>query len=625
MKWLAVLATILGATAMAMADAKVAAGEHPRLVFTKAHVPALIEKSKTPEGQAIVAQLRRVLAQPPKAVDIAYHAAGHGLLHVLGDPAAAQTARDLVEQTLADKIKHSETSPGTARREIPLWNSTYKAIIRTEPAVGVALAYDLCYEAWEPSFRQRVAKALDAKAAELIKGGGEGWNPSPASNWHANTRSGAGICALAVLGDEGAPGSPRNVDDARRGVLAYFEAQAGDRGWTQESFGYYRYPVCHHLLPFIQAWRNVMGDDPFKGTAADWYALFYLQLLLPDPPMGDVPIVNGFGLWENNHWRSGDFAMGMGTLPPEKRAALLWLADPWFGLKGNKSFDVFLPHHAIFALANWPVGVQAVNPEKVLSRAWEDRKKGLYIFRNRWQDGDDIVAVFDMNLNSVSGTGQPEIAGGFRIFGLGGKFAAEGWNPRGRLGESVVIGPIRNAKASGQRLHAELHPDGSGVVSVDLGELYTGKAGGAIRSFAVDYSGACGAPGLFVLADQFADKAARTWTLQTQETPSIHEDGSFTLKARGGSLHGTFVHPPGLRLAVQEGQITLRAAGVEMGQKKAWKLSASGGDGTGYLVVMTLQKDKPPAVRISGKGMEATATVGGVAVRYDGKKIVLEQ
>jgi hypothetical protein len=45
------------------------------------------------------------------------------------------------------------------------------------------------------------------------------------------------------------------------------------------------------------------------------------------------------------------------------------------------------------SFVNWPVGIEPENPESVLPTAMEDRFHGYYVFRNRWQDENDILVT----------------------------------------------------------------------------------------------------------------------------------------------------------------------------------------------------------------------------------------
>jgi hypothetical protein len=578
--------------------------EHPRLVLTRPTLETIRTNAQTPEGRAMVARLRELLAREPRAIDIGFHAAGHGLLHILGDSGAdheAALARTLVERTLSDALTHETAGP--------LWTSRYKMIIRSDPAVGVAFAYDLCHDAWDPAFREKVAAALDAKAQELIRGGGQGWNGSPASNWHANTRSAAGICALSVLGDPGAPQAEASLRAAVNGVRAYFETVSGDRGWTQESFAYYRYPLTHHLLPFLQCHRSVMSANAFAGTPADWLALFDVQLLVPEPRFGHVPIVNGYPLWENNHYRSGDFAMGMGSVPPAKRPALHWLWERWFGMDGDRTFDIGLPHHALFALANYPFETPSANPATVLDRFWADRKKGLFIFRDRWEGRDDFVAVFDMNVAPVAGTGRPECAGGFRIFGLGARWVTAGFED-GRAGENVVQTEGVRPKEGGRLVHAHGGHDGSGTVVVDLSAVY---GGAARRHFSVDYSGRSGAAALFTITDEIPAGRPGTWSLHTFERVEVRAN-TFTLRAADGAVaRGTLLEPARATFVTEEGHGSFQGASGEGEEHPLIRRIKAVGEGR-FRIVLTIDRANIPEV---GTPDGSRVQVGGQTVNFD--------
>ena len=150
----------------------VAPGEHPRLLFRADDVPALRERAKTPEGQAIIARLRTMLGKngegitdnfnetPPhnhnkspkdQPVDTftSWHAAGFGFLYQLtGEQKYADLAKECVELMFAEKIdrdnRYSWFMPGTNMR-----------LSNVLGAMGYA--YDFCYNAWPEDFRQKVA------------------------------------------------------------------------------------------------------------------------------------------------------------------------------------------------------------------------------------------------------------------------------------------------------------------------------------------------------------------------------------------------------------------------------------------------------------------------------------
>jgi hypothetical protein len=121
--------------------------EHPRLFFTKRDVPALRAKAAAPQAQPIVVALRELSRKAVErgfgrdGVDgnmMAVWAAGEGLLFQLtGEPIHAQRAQ---EWCLSAMYRVYPDGQG--------WAHSYSVL-------GMAMAYDLCYEAWPQEFRDR--------------------------------------------------------------------------------------------------------------------------------------------------------------------------------------------------------------------------------------------------------------------------------------------------------------------------------------------------------------------------------------------------------------------------------------------------------------------------------------
>jgi len=86
------------------------------------------------------------------------------------------------------------------------------------------------------------------------------------------------------------------------------------------------------------------------------------------------------------------------------------------------------------------------------------------------------------------------------------------------------------------------------------------------------------------------------------------------------SLKATFLAPPRVRLDAGTENIQVRDARHGY-HGPIRRVKATGGDE--FFVVMTVQRDAPPAVETSGAGLKATAVVGKQTVRFDGKNIML--
>ncbi|GEM_PF-5503370 len=185
------------------------AREHPRLLFRAEDIPALREKAKTEEGQLIVKRLREVLASSDEEIGketCGYEAAGQAFLYTLtGERAYADRAQEIVARIVGEGYTKGSGRGGNLWRELGV-----KRILTAAPAVGVALAYDLCYEVWPESFRDQITEELEQKARRLVIGvGRQEYNDNPSSNHYAICNGAGGLAALAIFDEPGSyPAAP---------------------------------------------------------------------------------------------------------------------------------------------------------------------------------------------------------------------------------------------------------------------------------------------------------------------------------------------------------------------------------------------------------------------------------
>lgn len=186
----------------------------------------------------------------------------------------------------------------------------------------------------------------------------------------------------------------------------------------------------------------------------------------------------------------------------------------------------------------------------------------------------------------------------------------------------------------------------------------------ATRSFAVDMSGKCGAPALFVVVDRFTEsgeKHAKSWRMHLPEgrpkdaaAPDwfrpencwYHQDPS-TIPPMGQWTGRASVVIDGNRFVVSQNGTEARlcgvvvpSAGMKLYHEEKFErlLNIDRKNFVGYspiirnavtieaesefFVVMTLGKGEPPKVAIEGSGLGATVTIGQQTVRFEGGKIV---
>jgi hypothetical protein len=607
-------------------------GEHPRLIFRKSDGPVLKRRMETPEGKAILAMLneKSPLRDVSQVSDrhVSWMAANWGAVYRLtGDTNAAQRARDIL-------MSYVVTAP------MP-WDR--KDIHHAPRLLGVALTYDLCYDAWDDTFRRLLGEYIRVAASELSRGMYEGfamddktWDPAPWGHRNAIRMSCAGVAALAILGDPDTAGKPlpdaeRILRVADRHVEQYLRLGVSQAGTGLEGDLPRDLALANGLLQFLHASRVARGRD-FSGVN---------PMVIAGNILACRPSSNAcdFALSSISVQASGLWPIGLGAVKPEWLPALKWCFDRDAGLQGKQHFGCAYPYQAAYALKNYPFDVEARPPGEVLPLFAADSANGHFVLRNRWQDADDAIVELFANARGLpppKGKEDALSAGVFTVSGLGGVWL------RGFAGVSRV-----NDKAGADILYAE--NDGRQTfVGMDLSGLYRPappkvkvrggmtrdfkpivktqwqkdaiqeflktpvrekvpsgpKVAGAestnrmIRHVAADLSGACGAPVLLAMVERSSDATPTRWRVPVPNlVPSA--DGFTAGDANGANLAGRIVAPGGAR--VQAGQIA--------------------GKGE-YFLVMTLQQGAAPAARIEGTGLDARVVLGGRAVSFNGRRIV---
>ncbi len=570
--------------------------EHPRLIFRKKDFSQLQKKANTNYGKAIINQLEKALNNEiyydGYVPNGGYHAAGYCFLYLLNnEPKLAEKAWQIVEKSI---------------------NNRGDRILEQSPIVaGIALAYDLCYQAWGEERQQRITKWLAMEIVKLVNGSSasKGWNASSWSNWNARARGAAGLAALAILNEpeEFFPDNKfftqsddlwRLFKTAERNIKRYLTTAIGEHGFGTEGDLYTTEPLVLTIIPFLQAYKNVLGQDLISNSNAEWLLPHYVMRMIYDREKLSFPAYGRHrGGYGNNL-----FPVGLSIVPKKFLPGVLWFYDRNLGLQGDRSFgiDKYFPHLAIFALQAYPDNQEIKNPAEVWGRVLEDKQKGFYVFRNRWENNQDFIASIYAKKEYLSSSWSfPEI-GSFRIWGEGGKWANAGPDDGKNESENVVF-TNDSERQTGKTIFFENYQDGSGIVSI-LNRNW-------LRSFAVDYSGNAGVSGLFVIVDRFkGDDKEKKWIMYTEENVSI-DDQSFLLKAdNGATMKGTFITPVNISLETTE---------------KGKKIVATGNNE--FFIVMTVQKSLPPSLNIIGQGLNAQVRVGKQNISVINERIILSR
>ena len=593
--------------------------EHPRLIFRQNQLPKLRKKAKTPTGKAILDQLENSLKQEiyykGYVPNGGYHAAGHCFLSLLNDdPQAAEIAWQIVEKSL--------DNPGPR-------------LLEHAPIVaGGALAYDLCYNAWGKERVEKITNWLGQQTKILIAGTrGKGWNPYAWSNWSGRARGAAGLAALAMLSEpEEYFSEPTDVKRllkiSERYIKRYLNTAVGDRSFGTEGDLYTIQPWILVLLPFFQAYENVVGQDLVTDSSVEWFLSHYVMRIVGKK--GEISFPS-YG-----RHRRGDvkrlFSLGWKSVPEKFLPGVMWFFNRHFAWEGDRSFAIKQPHEAAFILEAYPENLidtsnenfpksllnfnflrslKPKNPAKVFERVLVDKEKGFYLFRNQWKDKDDFVASIYLKQQLLRASWSFPEAGSFRIWGLGGRWASAGPDNNQREDENVVLLGEMAARGAAQPKFFQGEVDGSGVVSISMDDVFKDNGFESLRSFAVDYSGISGIPALFVVVDKFTgDTPEKVWVMHTQEQVVVKDNG-FILKAdSGATMSGIFVAPGEVKIDVEE---------TDRGRR----ILARGSNN--FFVVMTVQNGIVADFEISGSGLDAQVRVGKRMILFRDDKIILKK
>lgn len=570
-------------------------GEHPRLIFRKASWEEIRRRAETSWGHAVITVLRRQLTVAPENLgetssNAAYHASGQAFLYqILGDKAAMDAARSSVEQLI-------QTPPS---RTGPL--DTY-----ADRLLGLALAYDFAYDTWDAAFRQNVAHYIEETASQVLTGSEPGVTAGPGTHWISRTRSSAGIALLAIQGDSPSTSSgARMLALCERAVVRYLAYGMGDKGFGAEGDSYHARSM-EMLYPFVHALRVATGREMAvsgPGDPLNFGLPLYVQRSFE---VGGKPTFHCFGSGGGTARETPRslFALGMASVKPAHIAAIRDFIDHYDGPIGLIS----APHHAAYALALYPEEIVRRPASVLLPSFLQDTRQGFFVFRS-----EDFVATLYAKAAASYGTNLPE-AGTFRLHGLG-----TDWAVRASLGERerenvvLVNSPLNRAEGNGRVLFAEGRPDGSGAVSLDLSAAF--REGSerkdlgirVERAFLADYSGKCGAPALFVLADRLRGGAGYTWLWHTMGESVITTDRGFSIQGAGGAtLRATFLSPESVVCTMQEQNGIHTIAAMLPGAKSI-----------DFQVVITIQQGPAPSISITGRGRDRVVHIGAQEIRLE--------
>ena len=273
---------------------------------------------------------------------------------------------------------------------------------------------------------------------------------------------------------------------------------AGDRAWLIAGECYGRVSLVT-AMPFGHAYRNAMGVDHARKPNLGWVVPQAVCRTIFSP---DKAVMHSFG-------RGGGplgvdlYARGFGFVSDDLKPMALWgwkrtqaLADAGKLKAPELVVDKLDPMSAAFAFVNRPAanggGVKEKNPAECVPHAVRDSQVLGYTLRNRWKDGDDIVALL-AGFRHAGGDWPGGNFGEMRLAGLGAQWIVHAGSWPGLHTLQSLFSEVRERDC-------RLKEDGSGSIVLDFADG-KGKVR-ATRHVTVDYSGTCGAPALIVTVDR---------------------------------------------------------------------------------------------------------------------------
>lgn len=402
----------------------------------------------------------------------------------------------------------------------------------------MAMVYDFCYDAWTPERRRIVSEKLIYNIMTTSSNMGYDANYALESNW-MGVRYGSVFFASMVGDDFKATDKTRSrllpfQWDATKRLFEHINVNVNSNGWNTESLSYFAYNWSF-VGPALVTFFNRFGTAKFSVEKTIPKALNALwgnstaSISIPgrgskvtqpdfsdDDPMGSYylyPI--GFKLYAEN-----------------QKPALLWMYNYLSGPDTWPKDGEQLFYNIIW----YPDNIIPENPEKSGWLTYYDPEQGVALFRNRFEDNNDILAAFTATSKRVHGhQGNDNL--GFRLIGLGSIWAVGAGRTGQIVGQSTLFSTSNisdtmiGTDSTGKISDIRFEKDGSGLVTA------SGSCMGVRnhnRTLRVDYSKKSGAEAVFIVSDVSDD--GRTWRMNSPEFNKLEilKDG-FLLKSPEGA------------------------------------------------------------------------------------------
>lgn len=516
---------------------------------------------------------------------------------ITGDQTYAQNAFDALYAI------HSDPDPGCSLPE------SGRALDRAATGMGFALAYDWAKAGWTPSqqdyIKGKIITSLDAwpdySHANFVAPYG--------SNWIGVSRSAELVMMLSVNEEINRPG---RFADLKGWLNAHIQTAYGTTGLTQEGQSYLAY-AGGFLMPAIYALRSI-GDTTLEAVFA---TVSFEQLPLYTGVFSENQASLQFGVGAKGFDPEGLTSFLLDSPSADMQPYYQYFYDRYRGLANpaaaNDKFD-HLRAGSVWSVLYYPTDTAALNPTGVLPKAIQDWEKGVFLFRDRWQNKDDVLVSLmgDFTHHSRSWD-QPE-AFSLGLHAYDTHYFGGPTKERDVTGYSklIVDGKVGDKTLTGAAEFFEARNNG-GYAIVDGGSLYADLGvDQAKRHLLTDFSGEAGGALLSTL-DRLEDLESHVYTWQAN-LGTVKGDGGITATAE------------------QEGDVkTFLLKGNDNSYLKGWILNPSDAvvraddplqiettdDNADIWVVMLVGTGDAPVANVTGSGLDSELHLGNARVYFD--------
>ena len=432
-----------------------------------------------------------------------------------------------------------------------------RGLTRATLLQNVSLTYDFGYHNFVESQRKRINKSMYQVMFTTEANMGHEANYSIASNW-MGVRYGS-VMLTAYAWDNREKISPHLNQpllwDATKRMGDHLDANLYENGWNGESMGYHGYDWMF-VGPALVAAQNSSQSDAFLLQNFAPKAINSLHAI--STATVNIPTLGKRGLKpdlsDDNLMASPLhlLALGFKLHPQEQQGALKWMHDYFFDP------ELYFDDRGLllYSLLYYPVKEEAINPAQLGWLNYHDPEQGVVIFRNRFEDENDIVSLYTATSKRVKGHQGPD-TNTFRVIGLGVPWIV-GAGRTGEIAGQTNLFPARdqtpnkgNTDSLGILDKYEFFEGGKGGYAVGSGSstYVNGHKRFYYTSYAADNTAA-------VIVVKDVSENGKRWRINTPEFNRIisSEDGFTLVAPNNASLKATILSN-GKPLLMQTGQV----------------------------------------------------------------------